>query len=125
MRKLSKPAEHWNTAKARTELREWQGSGQTMEAFSSARGYPAHRLSWWKRQLRLRGEELVGKEAVLSEPRDARPVGAMLQAMVTGRENGAAAVVETALGVRIEVAQPERVDPSWVAAVAAHLSRGG
>ena len=125
MRKSSKQAEQWGADKARTELRLWQGSGQTMEAFSSKRGYPAHRLSWWKRQLRLKGERMAQAGAGGTERQDERMVGAILEATVTGAGSKAAAVVDTGFGVRIEVANTERVAPSWVAAVAAQLSRGG
>lgn len=125
MRRTVKQTDQWNADRARAELGLWRSSGKTMEAFSSKRGYPAHRLSWWKRQLRLRGQWSEEQEATAAAESEAGAAGAILEATVTGAARGAAAVVEMGLGVRIQLADTAAVDPRWIAAVAAHLSRGG
>lgn len=127
MGKSGKQKKHWKAKQARAELTLWRDSGQTMAAFSRQRGYSANRLSWWKGELPRRGEPAFETEAASAEGDTAETAaGQILEATVLGISRGAAAaVVETGLGVRIEVADTERVSPLWVAAVAGQLSREG
>jgi hypothetical protein len=125
MRKSVKQKYQWNADRARAELALWRSSGETMEAFSGKRGYPANRLSWWKRQLRLTGQWTEQQEGKASAGSEKARAASILEATVTGAASRAGAIVEMGFGVRIEVADTATVDPRWVAAVAAHLSRGG
>jgi len=137
MREANKQVGTWNAARARAELEQWESSGQTMAAFSRARGYPANRLSWWKGELRRR-EQLAkqGEGAATAGlvPRRATTVaalrsGTLVEATISGadgtRFGGVVVIIEPRSGVRVEINDAERVGPRWVAQVAAQLGRGG
>lgn len=96
-----------------------------MEAFSSKRGYRANRLSWWKRELRLKGQWTPKEAAERTGKRTQETAGTILEATVVGAASNWTVVVEMGMGVRIKVANPAAVEPRWIATVAANLARGG
>jgi len=94
-------------------LAGWKRSGLSMAAYAGRRGYPAHRLTWWKKRLKeevdTRGQ---GSGSVVLAP-----------AVVTGtvREQAAVTVAVTGGSVRIVVEDPSAVGPDWIGRLVAEV----
>lgn len=104
----------WTEGRARRELEGWRRSGESMAAYARTRGYPAHRLSWWK--WRLAGKEAVETATVALAP-----------AVVTGLAATHRSPVVVSIApdeVRVEIEDPAAVHPAWVAELASALRRG-
>lgn len=120
MRKMGKG--RWKAEVARAELSRWENSGLSLREFSQRRGYPAHRLYWWRRRFSEASTANTGDTAdhIGDETRSG-----WVAATITGLGVEPAVVVQLNGGIRIEVASPERVSPIWLASAATELSRNG
>lgn len=99
---------HWTEADARRVLADWEGSGETLEAFARSRGLVPQRLAWWRKRLR-------------SARSEASTTLTLVPAAVIGAATAApAAVVRLPHGIVIEI---DGVSPAWVAALACELAR--
>lgn len=101
----------WTESRARRELADWQRSGETMAAFARKRGYPAHRLSSWRRRL---------APPAAAEPAESL---ALAPAVITGTQRAPVVMSVGRDAVHLEIDDPAAVHPSWLAALAAALRR--
>ena len=114
MRKMKQG--QWTAAIAQTELARWAKSGLSMRAYSEERGYPAQRLSWWRRRLgTCESSEVAGDGAQATK---------LVEATLVGFSAAPAVVIDTG-DVRFEVASSERVSPSWLVEVVLGLAQRG
>jgi hypothetical protein len=97
----------WDQRLARAALTAWRRSGLSMSAFARQRGLSPQRLAWWR--TRLGSAEQVS-----------------LAPLVPVTVTAASAAVEIVVGdVRVDVAAPEAVSPTWVAELVDRLRRRG
>lgn len=95
----------WTEADAQRVLDEWRRSGTTLEAFARARGLVPQRIAWWRKRL---ADRVPLPTTALT----------LIPAAVIGSEP--AAVLRLPHGVALELSS---VSPTWVAALAAELTR--
>lgn len=118
MRKRKAKTDRWSAEQAHGELSLWKDSGLTLSEFSRRRGYHAQRLWWWHKQL--------GTGRISTADSEQQETGnSWVEATITDVAARPSVVVDTGGGMRIEVAAPQRVSPSWVAAVATQLLQRG
>lgn len=98
----------WSEVDARIVLDAVERSGDTIHAFAREHGLPAHRLYWWR-------ERLAG--AIDEEPGDLGQL-AFAPVVVTGLARPSALLVRFG-EVELEIIEPQRVDPAWLARVIA------
>ncbi len=103
----------WRPDEAARVLAAWKRSGQTMPAFSRRHGLKSQRLAWW--QIRLAAPTNVSRSTQTLIPMTvaAAPKVATVAAL---------SLVVGPSGVRVDVLDPARVPPSWLAAVVDALS---
>jgi hypothetical protein len=101
----------WDARIARRALTSWRASGLTQGEFARMYGFPAQRLSWWRRRL----EKKTRRRGV-----DGAPSLAFIPADV---HRSSTVVVQLAGGVLLEIADAAKVAPSWIAALARELER--
>ena len=102
----------WTAAEARAALRDWESSGEPLEAFARRRGWTAQRLRWWQKRL--------------GEWKEMRSAGPMLAPVViTGQRppRPMAAVTLRAGDLVVEVADVEAVPATWLSAFMTGLGR--
>lgn len=102
----------WTESRARRELEAWRRSGDSMAEYARKRGYPAHKLQWWK-----------GRLAAAEQPVESTAL-ALAPAVITGAQQPAVVVSIATDEVRLEIDDPEAVHPAWLAELAAMLHRG-
>ena len=127
---------HWTESQAKRMLEACAKSGLSDAEFSRREGIRVRRLQWWRDRLGLRrsekraGSPKAASSSAVTKPtrQDAAPRTTFAPAVVRkgsrfllGR--GAAIVIETRAGARIEVVDVARVSPAWVAAVLRALER--
>ena len=95
----------WTEADAQRVLDEWRRSGATLEAFARSRGLVPQRIAWWRKRL---ADGRASSTTALT----------LIPAAVIGGEP--AAVLRLPGGTVLELTS---VSPSWVAALAAALTR--
>lgn len=102
---LLRDNKYWNAVEARQVLEAWRASGLTMLAFARQHGFGEHRLSWWKRRLAC-----IERETEREKP-------TFLPVVVRPDSDDAHATIVVRLGPRVvlEIRQPERVPPRWLA----------
>jgi transposase-like protein len=106
----------WSEADARDALAALESSGMSMEAFARSGGFSAQRLRWWRD--RLGADARVARQGAASRP-GLLPV--IVRAGTTPITKAGAVVVILVGGVRIEVAEPHALDPSWLSMVISGL----
>lgn len=104
----------WSREEAQEALEAWNRSGESLAAFARRHGVVAQRLSWWRKRL-----------AIGVVPRPAPP--GLLP--VTVREAPLITLSSAAVSVRwgtvrIDVADPSKVPPRWLAALVSSLPGG-
>jgi hypothetical protein len=99
---------HWTEADARRVLADWEGSGETLEAFARSRGLVPQRLAWWRKRLRS------------ARPEASTTLTLVPAAVIGAATTAPAAVVRLPHGIVIEI---DGVSPAWVAALACELAR--
>jgi hypothetical protein len=105
----------WNEKEARKVLAAWRASGETLAAFARSRGLVPQRLAWWRKRLALPVRDEV--PGVVSPP-------AFVPVTVRAADREAAAVVEIAEGVRVELRTLDDASATWLATVL-RCVRGG
>jgi transposase-like protein len=106
----------WTAAEGRRVLAAWAESGLCVSEFARRHGVTAHRLHWWRKRLGDGGWDSQVEEA---EPM-VRFVPAVLRTGVA-TEGDACVVVRVPQGPTVEVADPERVSPTWLACLVRSL----
>jgi transposase-like protein len=108
---------HWKREDAARVLSDWASSGEPLTAFARRHNLSMHRLQWWRTQLAQTPESHA--QAVRLIP--VVPV----QAPLIGIDPQSASVVSVTIGAaRLEINDPGRTDPRWLAALVSEL-RGG
>ena len=102
----SKRAQRWTAAEAREVVERWRGSGQSAAAFAAQHRISATRLSYWSKQLELRGSEGSPQFVAVAVPAD--PSGAHAVEIAVG-----------ALTLRVQAG----ADPSFIAQLVTALQR--
>jgi transposase-like protein len=98
----------WSELDARIVLEAVERSGDTIHAFAREHGLPAHRLYWWR-------ERLAG--AIDEDPGDLGQLS-FAPVVVTGLGRAPAMLVRVG-ELELEIIEPQRVDPAWLAQVIA------
>ena len=111
----------WREADARRALDAWERSGLSMSAFMRQHGMAADRLRWWRKQLVTREAKATGSEDGSQDV----ALAPLVPVMVTALGNRAATVAVMFDDVRVEIAEPEAVGPTWVAELVHALRRRG
>ena len=101
--------ERWTQSEGEAAIAAWRSSGKSMSAFAAEHGLNDQRIGWWRK--RLEGAEEAEESRLL-------PV-----TIAPTRVFETAAVRVQSGAVEIEVIDPSRVPPQWVAELIA-LSRG-
>lgn len=98
----------WRADDARRVLAAWKDSGLSMSAFGHRHGFDAQRMAWWRGRVPTTAMTLVPVKVreVVAPVRNVAPVSLVIDE-----------------DVRIDVADPARVSPAWLAMVAGALSR--
>lgn len=94
---------HWDEGDARLALAEWAESGQSLTGFARRHELNAQRLSWWRTRV---SPELSTSSLV--------PVTVTTPPLIS---LGTSAVRVTVGDTRIDVDDPARVPPSWLASL--------
>ncbi len=92
----------WDESDAREALAAWAESGGTLSGFARRHGLTVQRLSWWRARMSPDRPTALVPVSVTSAP---------LMSFAT------AAVSVTVGDARIDVEDPARVPPSWLAAL--------
>ena len=109
---------HWKREDATRVLQAWAESGESMSAFARRHRLGLHRLQWWRGQLQAAASvETMARRLVPAVVRRAP-----LISVESGATRGVVSVV-TECG-RIEIFDPQAIDPRWVAALATSLRAG-
>lgn len=98
----------WSEEDARLVLKAVEGSGSTIHAFAREHGLQAHRLYWWRERL---------ADAANEDPGDFEQLS-FAPVVVTGLGQTPAVILRFA-GLELEVIEPRRVEPAWLAQVIA------
>lgn len=114
--------EQWRPTDAERVIAAWQASGKSMAEFSDGYGINPQRIAWWRK--RLATKEVPAAPAMQFVPVTVR---AQAERPATAPAERSVAPVVIALGGvgRIEVAEPEAVSPSWIAALVSELAQAG
>jgi hypothetical protein len=105
---------HWKREDAARVLADWTSSGTSMSAFARQHRLGLHRLQWWR-----------GRLGEACEEQSARLVPAVVRrAPLIALDASVGVVCIDAQGTRIEIHDPQRTDPRWLAAFVLEL-RGG
>ena len=91
----------------------WEESGQSMKTFCRSRGIHTERLARWRRRL-----DSMTKS---SQPERSAAAGRWVEAVISGADE-AALVVQLRSGDRIEIADPARVDATWLSKLVSGLA---
>lgn len=99
-----KRAKRWSSAEAREVVERWRRSGQSAAAFAAQHRVSAARLSYWSKQLELRGAEAGPEFVAVAVPADASAphaveiaVGALTLRVREGADAGFVALLVAAL----------------------------
>jgi hypothetical protein len=115
----------WLEADARQALETWERSGLSMSAFMRQHGMSADRLRWWRKRLKAREANATGGEHGLEHGSRAVALAPLVPVMVTAAGHGATTVAVMFDDLRVEIAEPEAVGPTWVAELVHSLRRRG
>jgi hypothetical protein len=107
--------DYWTEAHAKRLLEAHEKSGVSLAEFARREGVRARRLQWWRD--RLRSQRASKSEATTFAPAVVKKAARVVLA------RGAAVVIVARSGATIEVSDPARVSPSWIAAVVRELER--
>lgn len=110
----------WTEAHARRVLDACDESGLSVAEFARREGIRARRLYRWRDRLEAEADGAATKASTAN----ASFVPAVVKqatAVVLGR--GATVAIETRSGARIEIVDPGRVSPTWIAAVVREMER--
>ena len=113
----------WREADARQALDTWERSGQSMSAFMRQHGMSADRLRWWRK--RLNGRDAAGNGHVLAQVPQDVALAPLLPVMVTTSGYEVPMVTVMFDDVRVEIAEPAQVAPTWVGELVHSLRRQG
>jgi transposase-like protein len=97
----------WSELDARIVLEAVERSGDSIHAFAREHGLPAHRLYWWRERLADR----------IEDPSDLGQLS-FAPVVVTGLGRTPAMLVRVG-ELELEIIEPQRVDPAWLAGVIA------
>jgi transposase-like protein len=108
----------WREKDAREVLKEWRRSGLSARAFARALGLDPQRLLWWRRRLETTGGDL-------SPPTEETSTSALtlIPTTVVSPAPSASITVRLPRSVRIEIADPTLVPPTWIAVLLAELRK--
>lgn len=98
----------WSEADGRLVLSAVERSGQTIHTFAREHDLKAHRIYWWRTRLADPVREAPGDLEQLS----------FAPVVVTGLGRTPAVIVRAG-EVEVEVLDPQRVEPTWLAQVLA------
>lgn len=102
----------WSEADARVVLAQLERSGDSVLAFARAQGLTAQRIYWWRSRLSDEGRDTASRDEAEFDQLSFAPV------VVTSLGRSAAVVLR--LGeLEIEVIDPRKVEPTWLAQVLA------
>ncbi len=102
----------WSEADARVVLAELERSGDSVSAFARAHGLSAQRLFWWRSRLSDEARDEVALEQLSFAP-----------VVVTGLGRAPAVVLRVG-ELEIDIHEPLKVEPAWLAQVLAATKRG-
>ena len=104
--------QRWSEVDARVVLAQFERSGDSVLAFARAHGLNAQRIYWWRSRLSERVPDDVRQDETELDELSFAPV------VVTGLGQTKAVVLR--LGeLEIEVVEPQKVEPIWLAQVLA------
>jgi len=106
--KKNRRAQRWTRAEAREVVERWRRSGQSAAAFAAQQQISATRLSYWSKQLALRGGDDSPQFVAVAVPAEVSPVHA----------------VEIALG-GLTLRVRDGADPGFIAQLVSALQRRG
>ena len=93
----------WRAADARVVLEAHALSGTSVSAFAREHGLDTQRIFWWRKRLDAVKDKAPSPSGISFAP-----------VVVTGAGGSAAAVVRAG-GVEVEVIDPARIEPAWLA----------
>ena len=111
--KKARTGEQWSEGDAREAIAAWAASGESMTGFARRHGVTPQRLSWWR--LRTNGSREPSRTSLIPVTVTSSPLVSL----------GAASVTVTMGDLRIDVEDPSRVSPSWVAALLSAMRESG
>lgn len=97
----------WTAVEARQVLAAWKASGLSVSAFAKRHGLGEQRVSWWKKRL-----------AAVDTP---KPAFVPLVVASERSDGPAPLVVRLAPRPELEIRDPERVSPRWLATLLREL----
>ena len=104
----------WSEGDARVVLELLDRSGDSVPAFARTHGLNAQRLYWWRSRLSEQQErDEVGLEQLSFAP-----------VVVTGVGRESPAMLLRLGALELEVVEPSRVDPTWLARLLTSLEEG-
>ena len=104
--------ERWTADRARAELERCEASGLSLAGYCRREKIRPKRLYWWRHRLEASPPK---PDALIFQ----RPT--LVEATITGAQDSRV-VVQLRGGERIEVEDPERLDPGWLILLARGLS---
>jgi len=110
--KKAQAGERWNEGDARAALSVWKASGESLSAFAQRYGLTEQRLYWWRTRI---AETAVPKR--VSELLPVTVSSSMLSL-------GTCAIAIMVGDIRIEIDDPSRVTPSWLATLMSAMREG-
>ncbi len=115
--------ERWTEREARTALRAWRRSGESLQAFAREHGISPHRLRWWSQRSRV-AKARSTRQAAEAAPREAVE---FVRAVVVGRamQGEASVLVRLPDGIEIELRDAEQASAVEIARLVAELRRAG
>lgn len=90
----------WNAADGEAAVSAWRASGESISAFARRHGIDAQRICWWRDRLEDRAE-----------------AAALVPVRITSSMGVAVAVRVIAGAHEVEVIEPARTSPEWMAAL--------
>lgn len=119
MRKAAKRGRqrvNWTATKAEQVLKAWRASGLSLSAFARGQGIVASRLHWWRKQLKKTSRKESSAQKLV-------PMTLTMAPMTAIGVGLGPVVVHDRTGMLIEITEPERVSPEWLAAMVGEMGR--
>jgi len=104
----------WSREEAQEAINAWERSGESLTAFARQHGVVPQRLSWWRKRVTKGPVPKLASPALMPVTVRQAPLIALPSAPVSVRWGT----------VRLDVADPSKVPPQWLATLVASLAEG-